>query len=168
MWEFCTRRAVISAVAVAIGVGATAAVVGLSGLRNKTASLLDPDDAEIVVRGERVYMAHCASCHGRNLEGQPNWRTQDKEGLLPAPPHDESGHTWHHPDRLLFDITKLGIAVAANLKDYKTRMPVFGGTLSEEEIIAVLSYIKSKWPEDVRRRHDQLNRVMEERGSASR
>jgi hypothetical protein len=19
---------------------------------------------------------------------------------MPAPPHDESGHTWHHPDRI--------------------------------------------------------------------
>jgi S-disulfanyl-L-cysteine oxidoreductase SoxD len=168
MWEFASRRAAIWAIAVAIGVGATAAVVGVSGPRNKTAALLNPDDAEVVARGETVYVAHCASCHGRNLEGQPDWRTKDQDGFLPAPPHDESGHTWHHPDRLLFDITKLGVAVAANLKDYKTRMPVFGGTLSDKDIVAVLSYIKSRWPEDVRRRHDQLNRVMEERRSAAR
>ena len=52
---------------------------------------------------------------------------------------------------------------AANLKNYKTKMPVFGKTLSDEEIIAVLSYIKSQWPEEVQRRHDQLNRVYAER-----
>ncbi|WP_365958584.1 cytochrome c [Mesorhizobium sp.] len=134
----------------------------------KSGGILKPDDARVIARGEAVYVAHCASCHGRNLEGQPEWKAQDKDGFLPAPPHDESGHTWHHPDTLLFRITKLGVAEAANLKDYKTRMPAFGGILTDAEIIAALSYIKSRWPDDMRRRHDELNRVFARREPSAR
>ncbi|WP_287051760.1 cytochrome c [Mesorhizobium sp.] len=134
----------------------------------KPGGIFKPDDARIISRGEAVYVAHCASCHGKNLEGQPGWKAQDKDGFLPAPPHDESGHTWHHPDTLLFRITKLGVAEAANLKDYKTRMPAFGGILTDADIIAALSYIKSRWPDDMRRRHDELNRVFARRESSAR
>ncbi|WP_208646546.1 c-type cytochrome [Mesorhizobium waimense] len=137
-------------------------------LVGSSSALLEPDDSQLVAHGKVIYMEHCASCHGRNLEGQPDWKTLDKEGFLPGPPHDESGHTWHHPDTTLFKITKLGIAEAANLKDYKTRMAGFRETLSDDDIIAALSFIKSRWPEDVRRRHDQLNRAYERRDSSAR
>ncbi|WP_287299157.1 c-type cytochrome [Mesorhizobium sp.] len=134
----------------------------------KSGGILKPDDARVIARGEAVYVAHCASCHGKNLEGQRGWKAQDKDGFLPAPPHDESGHTWHHPDTLLFRITKLGVAEAANLKDYKTRMPAFEEILIDADIIAALSYIKSRWPDDMRRRHDELNRVFARRESSAR
>ena len=150
------------AIGVAIAVFLTAQFLSLE----RSGVLFDPDDARLVSQGEAVYLAHCASCHGRKLEGQPDWQGHDKDGYLPAPPHDETGHTWHHPDRLLFAITKLGVAKAANLKDYKTRMPAFRETLSDDDIVAALSYIKSRWPEDMRRRHDQLNRAYERRDSA--
>lgn len=153
--------------AIAVVVGSTTTLVGVHLFRGNTDALLQPGNSEIVARGQAVYLERCASCHGRNLEGQPDWQTADKDGFLPAPPHDQSGHTWHHPDKLLFDITKLGVVAAANLKDYKTRMPIFGGVLSDGDIIAALSYIKSQWPEDVRRRHDQLNRVYAQRQSGT-
>lgn len=120
---------------------------------------LRPDDRATIVLGQRIYTAQCAACHGARLEGQPNWRERGPDGRLPAPPHDASGHTWHHPDALLFRITKLGVAKAANLKDYPSAMPAYEGTLSDEEIVAVLSWIKSQWPPDVRARHDELNRA---------
>jgi mono/diheme cytochrome c family protein len=77
---------------------------------------------------------------------------------LPAPPHDETGHTWHHPDDQLFAITKFGPAAVAGLNDYQTDMPVFEGVLSDEEISAALAYIKSTWPAEIRARHDDINR----------
>src|SRR5690606_30865838 len=67
---------------------------------------LRPDDAAVTALGQKVYAAQCAACHGARLEGQPNWRVRGPDGRLPAPPHDASGHTWHHPDELLFRITK--------------------------------------------------------------
>lgn len=120
---------------------------------------LRPDDAAVIALGQKVYAAQCASCHGARLEGQPNWRERGLDGRLPAPPHDASGHTWHHPDELLFRITKLGVARAANLKDYASAMPAYEGVLSDAEIVAVLSWIKAQWPPDIRAKHDQLNRV---------
>jgi mono/diheme cytochrome c family protein len=165
MWPFPESKLTTWVIVTAIVITAIAMIIGFPDLRSRTGVLLNPDHAEMVVRGETIYMAHCASCHGRKLEGQPDWQTRDKDGFLPAPPHDESGHTWHHPDRLLFDITKRGVAAAANLDDYKTRMPAFGGTLNDTDIIAALSYIKSRWSEDLRQRHDALNRLQERRGS---
>jgi mono/diheme cytochrome c family protein len=122
-----------------------------------SAVALRPDDAKLVARGEKVYRDQCAACHGARLEGQPDWRTRGPDGLLPAPPHDASGHTWHHPDETLIRITKFGVAKAANLKDYNSAMPIYDGVLSDDEIIAVLSWIKSRWPAAVREKHDQIN-----------
>ena len=85
--------------------------------------VLRTDDASVLATGAVVYQKHCAACHGAHLEGQPRWRERDAQGRMPAPPHDASGHTWHHPDRLLFDITKQGVAKAAKLKDYDSAMP---------------------------------------------
>jgi mono/diheme cytochrome c family protein len=117
---------------------------------------LRPDDLKLVALGKKVYDANCASCHGVNLEGEPNWRERNADGLLPAPPHDQTGHTWHHPDALLFALTKYGPAQLAG-DGYQSAMPGFEDVLSDEDIIASLSYIKSRWPKEVRTRHDQIN-----------
>ena len=105
----------------------------------------DPGDAARVAIGERVYAQHCASCHGARLEGQPNWRSRLPNGRLPAPPHDETGHTWHHADALLFAITKQGVVPPYAPAGYESDMPAFGRTLSDDEIWAVLAFIKSRW-----------------------
>ena len=89
---------------------------------------------------------------------QPEWRTRGADGLLPAPPHDAGGHTWHPPpDETLFRVTKFGVARAANLSGYQFAMPVYEGVLSIDEIIAVLSFILSRWPASVRAEHDHCN-----------
>ena len=49
-----------------------------------------------------LYAENCASCHGAKLEGQPDWRSPGPDGVMPAPPHDRTGHTWHHGDGMLF------------------------------------------------------------------
>lgn len=128
-----------------------------SPIGQKQGALLNPADSENVTIGKNIYKENCASCHGINLEGQPDWMQPGVDQLLPAPPHDETGHTWHHSDEILFGITKHGVAKFLNLKNYKTNMPAYENTLSDEEIIAVLSYIKSTWPEDMRKRHDEMN-----------
>ena len=106
--------------------------------------------------GRRLYEAHCAACHGVNLEGEPDWRRRKPDGLLPAPPHDASGHTWHHPDAQLFAITKNGSSALVG-GDYRSAMIGFGELLEDEEIRAVLAYIKSRWPEDLRRRQAAIS-----------
>lgn len=108
-------------------------------------SRADPADAGRVALGERVYEQHCASCHGARLEGQPDWRSRLPNGRLPAPPHDATGHTWHHADALLFAITKQGLVPPYAPAGYESDMPAFGRTLSDDEIWAVLAFIKSRW-----------------------
>lgn len=120
------------------------------------AAKLAPNDKAIVARGRVVYDDACASCHGTNLEGQADWKRRDAQGYLPAPPHDETGHTWHHSDQVLFELTKYGPGKMAGA-GYRTRMPGFEGLLSDTDILAALSYIKSRWPKSVRARHDERN-----------
>lgn len=117
---------------------------------------LDPDDGASVALGEKIYVEQCAACHGERLEGQDNWRDRQADGRLPAPPHDVSGHTWHHPDQVLFELTKYGPAALIG-GGYESDMPGYEDTLSDADIVAVLSYIKSRWPAEVRTRHDQIN-----------
>jgi mono/diheme cytochrome c family protein len=110
----------------------------------------DPANAEQVARGKAVYAAQCVSCHGPNLEGQPNWRQRLPNGRFPAPPHDATGHTWHHSDALLFDLVKLGVQSHAP-PGYQSDMPAFADVLSDADIWAVLAYIKSTWPDEQRK-----------------
>ena len=113
-------------------------------------------DAAVVDLGRAVYAENCASCHGVALEGQVNWQQRDADGYLPAPPHDETGHTWHHPDSYLFLMTKYGIEAMIG-KSYPNNMPAYKDELTDEEILAVLSYIKSTWSGRIQRQHDQIN-----------
>jgi len=110
---------------------------------------IDAQDAKQVAAGATIYAQHCASCHGVKLEGQPDWRRRLPNGRLPAPPHDASGHTWHHPDTLLFGIVKNGLVPPYAPAGYASDMPAFGGVLSDDQIRAVLAYIQSRWPKQV-------------------
>lgn len=120
------------------------------------ARALDPSNPAKVAAGAVIYADYCASCHGANLEGQPNWREALPEGGMPAPPHSDDGHTWHHEDQVLFDYTKLG-GQALLGPSVKSNMPGFGDQLSDAEIWAALSFIKSNWSERVQSLHDQRN-----------
>ena len=109
-----------------------------------------PDPAQLAL-GEKIYAQHCAACHGAKLEGQPNWRAKLPNGRMPAPPHDDSGHTWHHTDDILFGITKHGLVPPYAPQGYESDMPAFGGKLSDAEIRAVLAYIASHWSVEVKK-----------------
>lgn len=146
------RKRVFAATLVAL------AASGCDRLRpNQDPLRLRADDAAVTAQGRKVYEVHCAACHGVRLEGQPNWRVRDAAGRLPAPPHDASGHTWHHPDEVLFRITKHGVAKAANLQGYESAMPAYEGVLSDAEIVAVLSWIKSQWPAEIRQQQEEVD-----------
>lgn len=111
----------------------------------------------VLALGRQVYGRECANCHGAQLEGQPGWRERRPDGRLPAPPHDASGHTWHHSSEVLFGIVKHGLAAFAPA-GYETDMPAYAARLSDAQIWAVLAWIRSTWPDEVRRRHDEIER----------
>lgn len=139
---------------------ATAIVILAGGagwmLRNRPSSdRADADNTQQIARGAAVYQQHCASCHGANLEGQTNWRVREADGRLPAPPHDETGHTWRHPDEQLFRITEAGLVPPLAPEGYQSDMPAFGSVLTAEKIWAVLAFIKSKWPDEIRIRRSR-------------
>ncbi|MTI03400.1 c-type cytochrome [Roseibium sp. RKSG952] len=124
---------------------------GLSG-RAQNSSSLD------TARGADLYAENCASCHGANLEGQPDWQTPDPDGVLRAPPHDRTGHTWHHGDKLLFDYTKLGgeqTLKQMGVTNVKSGMPGFGDNLSDQDIWDILAFIKDSWPDRERKLQEQ-------------
>ena len=114
--------------------------------RSTTAPTSSLSEAE--TRGQATYQASCASCHGQRGEGQPDWKRRRTDGTYPAPPHDRTGHTWHHADGLLFGIVKEGGGFAAP-PGYPATMPAWQGTLSDAQIIDVLAYIRTMWgPEE--------------------
>jgi len=129
--------------------------VGLGAARAEPTAP-DPNDAQLVARGKVVYDEQCARCHGAKLEGQPDWRHGLPNGRMPAPPHDPTGHTWHHSDKQLFDMTKVG--PGALVPGYQSDMPGFEDKLSDADIWAVLSYIESTWPADIRAKQQRMTR----------
>ncbi len=131
--------------AVAIGIAALAQTGSDNAPIDGLTFLGEPVAAADIEAGRRIYAENCASCHGANLEGQPDWRRRLDNGRMPAPPHDETGHTWHHSDRNLFIVTKGG--VGAVVPGYESDMPAFGESLTDDEIADVLTYIKSTWPD---------------------
>jgi len=112
-------------------------------------------DAFALMEGENIYKAECANCHGKKLEGQPDWRTRRADGKLPAPPHDASGHTWHHPMAQLFAITKHGMVPPNAPAGYVSEMPAFAGKLTDRQIENVLAWIESQWPAEVRKQREE-------------
>lgn len=142
-----TRLGMVTIAGLAAGAGMIAWVVmaEVQAVPEGLTFLGAPVTAEQIALGKMVYAANCAACHGANLEGQPEWRRRNDDGRMPAPPHDANGHTWHHADRQIFTITKLG--VSAIVPGYESDMPAFEGILTDDEIAAVLAYIKSTWPE---------------------
>ena len=144
MWKQIIKVTTLLSVAIAI------AACGNRAPETPAASLAIPTvdvaavptlNAQQVSLGKTVYDQNCAACHGVNGEGQPNWKTTNADGSLPAPPHDATGHTWHHADEQLLNIITNGE------KDIfpQSQMPAFGSQLSSYEISAVLAYIKSWW-----------------------
>lgn len=119
--------------------------VGTDGLLTQ---LPDTHPADIA-SGQRLYGQHCATCHGDQLQGQPNPDVRLESGLLPAPAHDETGHTWHHADDQLFEIVKYGATVAMRDPEYRSAMPSFKELLSDDDILSILVFIRSSWPTEL-------------------
>jgi len=123
---------------------------------SKSDEVADSSIPKKVAHGKVLYNQHCAGCHGENLKGQPNWKERNEQGRLPAPPHDETGHTWHHADQLLFELTKFGMVPPNVPGIYESDMPAFKDILTDDQIWAVLNYIKSRWPEETQKIQQEM------------
>ena len=103
--------------------------------------------------GRELFASNCAACHGAAGEGQPDWHIRKADGTLPPPPLNGGGHTWHHADGLLYRIVSRGGKMLEDplYPGFKSAMPAFGDRLSHEEIIEVLTHVKSLWGDKTKR-----------------
>lgn len=131
------------------GFAVVIATAGIWWRPTATASAFSEQSA-VIARGAQLYATHCASCHGRDLEGQPDWQSPGADGKMPAPPHNSDGHTWHHDTATLVGITKHGLVPPWAPPGYRSDMAAFAGVLSDEEIRAVLSFIASTWNDEAK------------------
>ncbi|WP_342586310.1 MULTISPECIES: c-type cytochrome [unclassified Leisingera] len=153
----------ISAIKKTALAGAFASLVGVGS----TQAQVQPANADLS-RGEELYGEHCASCHGVNLEGQEDWQSPDGDGVLRAPPHDRTGHTWHHDDALLFSYTKFGgkaALLSMGVTGVISGMPGFEDTLSDQDVWDVLAFIKSTWPERLQEAQKQRTLMAQPQGN---
>ena len=116
----------------------------------ETIGEINSADSDTLELGATVYATNCANCHGANLEGQAEWKTPNEDGTWKAPPHDETGHTWHHPDDYLLDRIYNGTEGLDASMQADSNMPAYKEVLTDEEIEAVLAFIKSQWPDDIK------------------
>jgi mono/diheme cytochrome c family protein len=107
----------------------------------------DTTNAELVAQGQHIYATRCASCHGGDLKGQAGWPQRGPNGVMPASPLDASGVAWQRDDQWLFTTIKHGGQATASPGD-SSAMPAFGA-LTDADIWAVISYIKSTWPQSI-------------------
>ena len=127
------RSIAVAAFAIAAALSVLAACGG-----GPAAYPVRPTDS-LVAQGRPLYATNCASCHGDATTRPP---------LNTAPTHQADGHTWHHPDRLLVQWVLDGVPLG-------TVMPKWRGKLSEDEARAVIAYIKTFWPEEIRDRQTE-------------
>ena len=110
----------------------------------------------VLESGRVLYAASCQACHG------------DQQGvgrLALVPSHDSGGHTWHHPDGQLLQTVLDGtsaIRESLGLPPSDIEMPPFMERLTQKEVLAILSYIKTWWTEEQRDSQAAVSRQWEE------
>ncbi|MFV1998216.1 MAG: cytochrome c [Acidiferrobacterales bacterium] len=99
--------------------------------------------SSIVQQGLQLYRANCASCHGDQGQGAPNWQQSGTDGKLPPPPLNGTGHAWHHPMPVLVSTIKNGTRrIGGN-------MPPWQEKLTDTEIRAIIAWLQSRWPDEL-------------------
>ncbi len=88
------------------------------------------------VEGSDLYAANCQVCHGDS---------NGAGGRGGAPIHNDRGHTWHHPDAQL-----RGWVLNGKLGSGSAGMPALGDKLTEPEVDAILTFIRSWWTTEQR------------------
>lgn len=108
------------------------------GDRRQPSTLAQPDNtaSTATVDGGQSYVAKCQACHQANGEGLPgvfpplagaSWVTGSPEVLLQIVLHGLNG------------------PIEVSGKTYNGAMPAFGGQMSDAELAAVATFIRSEW-----------------------
>lgn len=89
-------------------------------------------DPYMLLEGEAIYKAECATCHG--------------------PPLDASGPAVQRSFQDLVAITAAGLVPPHAPAGHESDHPAFAGKLSPRQIESVVHYLESRWPAEVRAR----------------
>ncbi len=112
------------------------------------------EDAALLSQGQDLFRAHCAICHGQNAEGTvENWQQRDAAGKLPPPPLNGTAHAWHH------SLNALARTIREGTRSIGGSMPPWGGTLSDDEIFAIIVWFSSLWPDEIYAVWMEMNRA---------
>jgi mono/diheme cytochrome c family protein len=108
-----------------------------------------------VSRGEQIYSASCASCHGGPTGG----------AITDYPPkHNANGHTWQHGDCELEAVIRTGTGLRHQVETRPANppaalaMPAWRERLTDQQISDVITYIKTLWTAGQRASQDALTR----------
>ena len=143
-----TRPAARPAFHIAVAASVLAAGIGLVGAG--VAWTPRRDAVQAISGGALLYAAECATCHGaQEVQRQPDVQPPF------APSLGMAGHAWRHSDAELAAIVARGIGAPPSGR--AGGMPAFAGRLDNSEIEAVLAYVRSGWPSDVRAYQTALN-----------
>jgi mono/diheme cytochrome c family protein len=114
---------------------------------------IDPANEQLYL-AQQNYNKLCAHCHGWAGDGQPPLTIESTEqhGYHIVPRHNSTGHTWQHPDQILFEVIKYGVQAPTNLYP----MSPFDEHFTDDEIFGIIEYIKQWWTDDQRRQQSTL------------
>lgn len=119
---------IIAGIAVLIGLGLSLPLLLRQPPEDRASAMQARRQAQVLARGETLYDAACAECHGLDGKGYA-------QSLVLAPPLDGSAHSWHHPDSQILGLLRFG----------GTTMPAVAAEWSDDDVEAVLTFVKSRW-----------------------
>lgn len=113
-------------------------------------------DSVQIQRGYKMYTQNCASCHGVNGQGAPNWSHPGVQGKDAAPPLNGTGHAWHHPMKALMTTINYGTVRLGG------SMPAWKDKLSEQDIGDIIAWFQSQWPDEIYAAWQRMNQASQQ------
>ena len=94
---------------------------------------LEWNNKKMIAQGRDIFVKNCASCHGKNAQGQGNF------------PSLKAGHITHHsPQKILKQIAEGGKS-----------MPAFKEKLTKKERQSAFVYVHSLWSEKMKKHYQK-------------
>jgi mono/diheme cytochrome c family protein len=152
------RLTLLAAALIAAGAALGLYAANASGAFDPIAAMLPKVVAGTPVsRGEHIYSASCASCHGGRAGG----------AISDYPPkHNANGHTWQHGDCEIDAAIRTGTGLRHRVETRPASppaalaMPAWGERLSDDQISDVIAYNKTLWTAGQRASQDALTREL--------
>ena len=100
-------------------------------------------EASFAAQGKPLYERNCATCHGPQGQGDPNWRQKNADGSFKPPPLNGTAHTWHHPAGDLMATIMNGSSPGTG------NMPAWRDILTPKQVASIIAYFQEFWPDEI-------------------